>query len=724
MGTTSEMIFGDLSRVDLLIHREILRLRATYQLSLDEFRGLYISDQQVDHLVNEVLASQEIEDTVDQMTQRAEEIRQWTREQRQCEPVWVKLQEEFHLSEFELDVLFLGLTPHINPKYETLFAYLNNDVSKKWLTCDLALRLLSATPSERIEKLDQLTPHAPLLREGLLQILPQTSERSSWLSTGFIVSHGLAAFLLGYGYQAPDLVSLVDIRQPQSCWDDVPIALNDLLQCKRLRESFPNCMPTGSIGPVIVIEGRDTTGAYALAEAWCHEFERPMLVIDAERLRPVLDRLPKLGRQIVLQQRLTGAGVLVYRLEVLVDKEGQMSPEARRLLADLAQYRTLLMLACDSTTSYKDWLREGDVWSLKLSELGIAERQKAWQKHLAGTEIIVPESDLTTISERFLLSEAQIRKAVRATIIAQAIDTDASDSHTTRKLFSSAREQSGHVLASLAVKVTTTQTWDDLVLHPATMKRVRDVTAAIQYRHVVYGRWGFDRLGTGIGLKVLFAGASGTGKTMSAGVIANDLGLDLYKIDLQGVVSKYIGETEKNLERIFRAAYCSNAILFFDEADALFGKRSEIKDAHDRYANIEVSYLLQKMEDFDGVVILASNWRKNIDDAFARRMHYVVDFPLPDEPQRVRLWQGMFPAKLPLASDVDVEFLAKQFTMTGGDIKNVVLDAAFLAAQDGQVVTMKQLIQALTRQHMKQGRIPSVADFKQYFSVAMETETV
>jgi SpoVK/Ycf46/Vps4 family AAA+-type ATPase len=223
-----------------------------------------------------------------------------------------------------------------------------------------------------------------------------------------------------------------------------------------------------------------------------------------------------------------------------------------------------------------------------------------------------------------------------------------------------------------------------------------------------------------MGLKVLFSGSSGTGKTMTASVIANDLGLDLYKIDLQGVVSKYIGETEKNLERIFRAAYCSNAILFFDEADALFGKRSEVKDAHDRYANIEVSYLLQKMEDFDGVVILASNWSKNIDDAFARRMQYVVDFPLPDEAQRARLWQGMLPAELPLGDDIDVGFMAKQFTVAGGDIKNVALDAAFLAAQNGQVVTMKQLIQAMARQQMKQGRIPSVADFKQYFAVMME----
>ena len=302
-------------------------------------------------------------------------------------------------------------------------------------------------------------------------------------------------------------------------------------------------------------------------------------------------------------------------------------------------------------------------------------------------------------------------------VVSHAINHDSAHTGWGQTLLNSAREQSAHSLAKLAVKVEAIHTWDDLVLLPATMKRVKDVAGAIEHRHLVYGQWGFHRrLGTGMGLKVLFAGTSGTGKTMTAGVIAKDLGLELYKIDLQGVVSKYIGETEKNLERIFRAAYCSNAILFFDEADALFGKRSEVKDAHDRYANIEVSYLLQKMEDFDGVVILASNWSNNIDDAFARRMHYVVEFSLPDDTQRAQLWRGMLPVELPLNDDVDLAFLAKQFPIAGGDIKNVVLDAAFAAAQGSQMVTMKQLIQAMARQQIKQGRIPSTAEFKQHYA--------
>ncbi len=289
---------------------------------------------------------------------------------------------------------------------------------------------------------------------------------------------------------------------------------------------------------------------------------------------------------------------------------------------------------------------------------------------------------------------------------------------TFEELFKAARAQSDQSLGTLSLRVNTIYTWDDLVLPQSTLRQVKEIAAAIKYRHVVYSQWGFDkRIAYGKGLKVLFAGPSGTGKTMTAGVIARDLGFDLYKIDLSSVVSKYIGETEKNLDRIFRAAHSSNAILFFDEADALFGKRSEVKDAHDRYANIEVAYLLQKIEEHEGAVILASNLSKNIDDAFSRRMHYVVEFPLPGVPHREQLWRGMFPPEAPLSPDVDFGFLAKQFQISGGDIKNVVLAAAFLAAQDGKVITMKQVIKAMARQMSKRGRIPSATDFKQYHAL-------
>jgi SpoVK/Ycf46/Vps4 family AAA+-type ATPase len=266
------------------------------------------------------------------------------------------------------------------------------------------------------------------------------------------------------------------------------------------------------------------------------------------------------------------------------------------------------------------------------------------------------------------------------------------------------------------VKVNLIHTWDNLVLPPVTLQQVREVASAARNTHVIYSRWQFGkRFNEGRGIKAMFNGASGTGKTMTAGVIARDLGLDLYKVDLSGVVSKYIGETEKNLDRVFEAASAASAILFFDEADALFGKRSEVKDAHDRYANIEIAYLLQKLEMHEGTVILATNIGNNIDEAFSRRMQYVVEFPLPDETHRELLWRGMFPPKAPLAKDVDFSFLARQFPISGGEIRNAALHAAFLAAQEGNQIRMIHLMQAMARLVYKQGRLPAPQDFGTYY---------
>jgi SpoVK/Ycf46/Vps4 family AAA+-type ATPase len=205
-------------------------------------------------------------------------------------------------------------------------------------------------------------------------------------------------------------------------------------------------------------------------------------------------------------------------------------------------------------------------------------------------------------------------------------------------------------------------------------------------------------------LNALFSGPPGTGKTMAAEVIAKELQLDLYQIDLSQVVSKYIGETEKNLHRIFAEAQSSNAILFFDEADALFGKRSEVKDAHDRYANIEIGYLLQKMEEYEGIAILATNLRQHLDEAFTRRMQFIVEFPFPDEESRRRIWQVTFPVETPMAAEVDFSLLAREIKLAGGNIKNIGLAAAFYAASDGGVVGLQHLVQAARREFQKLGR--------------------
>ena len=345
-------------------------------------------------------------------------------------------------------------------------------------------------------------------------------------------------------------------------------------------------------------------------------------------------------------------------------------------------------------------------------------RRICWEKSSKSHNLVIDANTLDTLSTRFRLTEQQIEIAVgmaenqikwlnakgpqKVCTASQKIQV------SVEALYTAARSQSSQELVALTQKIKPTYTWDDIILPEDAIAQLREVCDRVVYAHQVLVDWGFDRkLTLGKGVNALFSGSSGAGKTMAAEVIANELQLDLYKIDLSRVVSKYIGETEKNLDRIFSAAKNANAILFFDEADALFGKRSEVKDSHDRHANIETSYLLQKMEQFEGTVLLATNERQNMDTAFTRRLACTINFPFPDAESRLKIWCKIWPKNVPLAEEVDLTFLAKQFIFSGGNIKNVALAASFLAAKDNTLICMEHLLIAIRREYQKMGKLLS-----------------
>jgi SpoVK/Ycf46/Vps4 family AAA+-type ATPase len=281
-----------------------------------------------------------------------------------------------------------------------------------------------------------------------------------------------------------------------------------------------------------------------------------------------------------------------------------------------------------------------------------------------------------------------------------------------------ARAQNAAGLERLARRLEPRVTWSDLVLPTGVLDQLRELTGRARHRDLVLDEWGMARTSLkGRGVTALFAGDSGTGKTMSAEVIAGSLGLDLYVIDLSTIVDKYIGETEKNLDRVFTEADRVNGVLLFDEADAIFGKRSEVKDARDRYANVEVAYLLQRMEQFDGMAILTTNLRANVDEAFLRRLDAIVDFPLPEIDDRRRLWERNLSAAVPKAADLDLDFLARRFTLSGGNIRNIAVGAAYLAAEAGRPLGMENLVRETAREYRKLGRLCVEAEFGPWFGL-------
>jgi len=464
----------------------------------------------------------------------------------------------------------------------------------------------------------------------------------------------------------------------------------------------------------MVFIGQYGMGAEEIAESLCARIERRLLHFSVEKARTADEPLLKLVQPLLLEQRLEGAAIFASDAGSLFSSEGNPTAEGHAFISALAESSGLVFLAFSPQMRWRELLQGKRKLVFTLEEPGFDERRHLWQVLGHG---LVSEQMADDLANRFILNQGQIEDAIVMAQDHHYLREGRNGVLTADDLLEAARAQSDQNLGKLAARVRSAHSWKDLVLPANTLKQIREISAAIRFRHHVYSNWGFDqRLVSGKGLKVLFSGAAGTGKTMSAGIVARDLGLDLYKIDLSGIVSKFIGETEKNLDRIFRAAQSGNAILFFDEADALFGKRSEVKDAHDRYANIEVAYLLQKMDDHDGVVILATNLSKNLDEAFSRRMHYVVEFPLPNAVHREQLWRGMFPPQAPVADDVDFKFLAEQFSLPGGDIRNVVLSAAFLAAQDGTAIHMRHLVPSLGRLMVKKGKVPSATEFKQYHS--------
>jgi hypothetical protein len=341
------------------------------------------------------------------------------------------------------------------------------------------------------------------------------------------------------------------------------------------------------------------------------------------------------------------------------------------------------------------------------------DREMLWTSELGG--LLVPGLSPTAATEQFVLAPEQMVRAARSARLrakARGELVDADD------LSHGIRAQNSVGLGRLARRIEPGVGWPDLVLPEATTVQLAEIVLRARLRSQVLGEWRMrPGGGRGRGVTALFAGDSGTGKSMSAEVVAGELGMDLYAVDLSSVVDKYIGETEKNLERIFTEAAGVNGVLLFDEADAIFGKRSEVRDAHDRYANIESAYLLQRMESFDGLAILATNLRANLDDALTRRLDVVVDFPMPDAALRRALWDRCLGRYVPRAANLDLGFCAASFELSGGNIRSAAVAAAYRAAQDLRPVTTADLVAGVHREYQKLGRLTLETEFGEYYAL-------
>jgi AAA+ superfamily predicted ATPase len=617
----------------------------------DPFRGLFISDEQALALAAGS-PPPVVEDRLDELTAL------------------------LGLDPLERAVLAVCAAPELSSRYGRLYGYLHDDLTRQLASPRLAAALLAGGEIGGEDVLARLDAGATLRRRGAIELLDEP--RLPLADRPLKCAEAIAARLIAGAAPAADMALAELVGVPA-------VAAAAEVKLRELRELLTSESPL----PVAVV-GADAPAALAMA------LGTPVLLARARALENG-GSLP--GAR--LRATLAGAVLAVTGLH-------ELAPEDRAAVWRALGQGTERALVCVDSFHESVVLGQGPMLVARTGALGSGERRDAWA-------VQVPGAAVDEVAVKFRLSARQIEQAaeiaqVRARVRGAGVPGG-------EDLDYGARAASRHGLEGLAARVEVGDcTWDDLIVSDRAARALAMISSFLRHRDRVLCDWGYaDEVGTTPGITILFAGESGTGKTMAARVVARDLGLDLFRIDLATVVSRFIGETEKQLDRVFGAAEGSNAILLFDEADALFGKRSEVHDAHDRYANVEVAYLLQRIERYEGAVILTTNLRQNIDAAFLRRLDLVVEFPFPEERERARLWHRLLPAKAPV-SDIDVDFLAARFKLSGGSIRNVSLAAALLAAGDGGRITMDHLARGIALEYDKLGRLTLEADFDRLYA--------
>jgi hypothetical protein len=599
-------------------------------------------------------------------------------------PALVVLGRQLGLSRFESTILLLCAALELDTRIAALCARAQDDPQRPYPTFALALSLFDDPAWEA------LSPDQPLRYWRLIEINQPGAQPLT--ASALRADERLVNYLKGLNTLDDRLRNFISLIEATAAGDPLPpsqqAAADEIVQhWRRALGDTPL--------PIVQLIGSDPISKQLIAARAASALGRHVYRLGAESLPMQLSELESLARLWVRESTLLPLALYLDTQEI----DGASPEHSVPLLRFVAHADGVIFLG-----TRESWPRLPRAsFSIDVAKPTTAEQQTAWL-HALGEHA---GDAAGRLAAQFSLNIPTITQVTQDVLS----DASAGGDPVTRKLWTACCAMTRPRLDALAQRLDPKATWDDLVLPAEQTTLLHQIAHQVGQRHTVYEQWGFaEKMNRGLGISALFAGDSGTGKTMAAEVIANDLQLNLYRIDLSAVVSKYIGETEKNLRRLFDAAEDGGAILFFDEADALFGKRSEVKDSHDRYANIEINYLLQRMEAYRGLAILATNMKGALDPAFMRRLRFIVNFQLPAVNERKMIWQKVFPAPLP-KDELDYDRLAR-FNLTGGNIHSVALNAAFVAAQSASRVTMPIVLAAARAEFRKLDKPINEADFR------------
>jgi hypothetical protein len=598
------------------------------------------------------------------------------------QPALEVLAARFGLSDFEKRVLLLCAAMEFDTRTAGLCAAAHGDPAKPFPTASLCFSLFCDGAW------DVLSPERPLRQFRLIEI-----DRQPYLpltASPLRVDERIVSYMKGLNYLDERLALMLS---PLEIADRPPLPPSQQAVADRIVSDIQAGADPVRGFPVIQLLGADCEDKRTIAADVAERLGLQLYRITADLIPQSIDELDTFARLWQRECRLVPLGLYV---DVSDGVEKHSDPAVRRFLTRLSG-----ITFCDIRDLQPGL--DGRSVVIDVAKPTSAEQCSAWCARLPATAADTAQQ----LAGQFDLNLAAIDRITETVHDAHFHDPSALAQH----LWQGCRENTRPRMDQLAQRVDFRATWEDIVLPDDELGLLRQVASQVRHRGKVLDEWGFrNKMNRGLGVTALFAGESGTGKTMAAEVIANDLQLDLYRIDLSSVINKYIGETEKNLRRLFDAAEDGGAILFFDEADALFGKRSEVKDSHDRFANIEVNYLLQRMESYRGLAILATNNKKALDTAFLRRLRFIIDFRFPDTTQRKQIWRRIFPEQTPI-SGLDHNHLAK-LRLTGGNIYNIALNAAFTAARERPHVDMRAILNATKAEMIKTQKPLNVGDFQ------------
>ncbi|QNU66054.1 ATP-binding protein [Ruminiclostridium herbifermentans] len=616
--------------------------------------------------------------------------------------------EKFSLSWLERQIVIMSFAAELHPKYEKVYGLIADDTSIKYPTLEIVLKILYDDAAEIIKNKRQWFCGGSL-QKFLFSDSPwnlNAQNREMRLDERIIF------YLLGIDKLPQELEGYIEIFHP----DDIisPLLIQTELQ-KKLQNYYTTELKERET-ILIHLQGACGTGKTFQLRHLCKSLGRTLLIVDMKLF--LSDTSSEKLIKLILCETILQNAVLAVKMPDTPDAvEDKLINALIKLKTEyIKEFQNGEIFYILSTYSMKKYLQEqkNPILHFLLELPDEQERKILWQE-MGKNYIFSTSVNWGEFASKFRFTPGQIMDTLELAKINAAGIKNKTEGIDIKSLNSACYHNGKTHLITKARKIEAKFYWNDIILQEDAKNLLIDACNQMKFRQKVFGDWGFNkRLFYGKGLSMLFSGPPGTGKTMAAQVVANELQLELYKVDISKMVSKYIGETEKNLEEIFDEAQLSNAILFFDEADAIFGKRTEVKDSHDRHANVETAYLLQRIEDYEGVTVLATNYIKNIDDAFLRRFNFVVEFPFPDVAHREMIWRSLFPKETPLSEDISFPWIAEKFEVSGGNIKNIALAAAFIAAEKNEAIGNRHIIKAALTELKKIGKMVILDDIEEY----------